>query len=85
MANMEVTVKLSETIKPMINVITELLEEINDREIELDVVRKVARENKELSDKLLENEQQLRIENHNLQLFIEEHVPEEKKKLIFNN
>lgn len=77
--------KFMKDIKPLVEFVYELLDKLDRKEKELEEVRKFAREQKDFSDRLLENEQKLRIDNHSLQTFIEENVSEEKKKEIFKD
>ncbi len=77
--------KTLKDIKPFIDFVYDLIEKVEEKEQELEDVRKIARDQKEYAERLLENEQKLRIENHTLQLFIEENVSEEKKKEIFKD
>lgn len=75
--------QLLKEVKPVFEFVYSLMDELDEQENELEQIRKIANEQKEYAERLLQNEQELRIENHKLQMFIEENVSEDKKKLIF--
>jgi predicted nuclease with TOPRIM domain len=74
--------KLKE-LKPIVVFLNGLINEVEKLESELNDVRTLARDKVSEINSLNQTVNKLKKENYKLQLFIEEHVPEEKKKLIF--
>lgn len=70
-------------VKPVIDLLYSMLNEIEEKDAELASVRSIARKMQEQVDSLQAQVSDLKAQNHAMQLFIEDHVPEEKKKLIF--
>jgi len=77
--------ELLKDIKPAIDFIYGLIDENENLEKDLSEVRAIGRKYQEEINELSLQINKLKQENHAMQLFIEEHVPEEKKKLIFKN
>jgi hypothetical protein len=70
-------------LRPHMELYFSLLDEIEQKEQLVSSVRHIAttvqKQNAEMNEEL----QKVKRENHAMQLFIEEHVDEDKKKLIF--
>jgi hypothetical protein len=72
-------------IKPLFDFIYELIDETEKHDAEIAEVRAIARRLNDDLNKAVQEIGALKKENNILQLFIEENVPEDKKKLIFKD
>lgn len=72
-------------VKPAFEIAFSLLDEIDKKDAEIAEIRNMARTISDDFQKALNQINDLKKENHAMQLFIEEHVPEDKKKLIFKD
>jgi hypothetical protein len=72
-------------IKPVIDFIYGLMDELDKKDDELAKVRAIARKLNDQVGSLLLQVQQLKRENLAMKQFIEDNVSEEKKKLIFKD
>ena len=72
-------------VRPILELIYNLMDELEQKDKELAEIRDYARHNGDSLNKALNQVNELKKSNHALQLFIEEHVDEEKKKLIFKD
>jgi len=70
-------------IKPVIDFVYGLMEEIEEKEHDFEKVRSIARQQNEKANELNLRVNELKKDNYNLQMVIEEHCTEEEKKLIF--
>lgn len=70
-------------IKPVLDFVYGLIDEIEQKDAELETVREIARKTSADADALFEQVTELKRENHAMKAFIENEVPEEKQKLIF--
>jgi hypothetical protein len=78
-------INLFRDIRPVIDFIYALIDEVENKDAELAEVRKVARDYSDSYNQALLEINDLKKQNHAMQVFIEDHVPEEKKKLIFTD
>jgi hypothetical protein len=72
-------------MKPLLDFIFDLIDETEQHDAEIAEVRAIARKLNDDLNKAVQEIGSLKQQNHAMQLFIEEHVDEEKKKLIFKD
>ncbi|MDF2010240.1 hypothetical protein [Priestia megaterium] len=72
-------------VRPILELIYQLMDDNEQKEVELTELRELTRKKVSELDKALEDLNTAKRENYTMQMFIEQHVPEEKKKLIFKD